>query len=114
MAARNAAWPNNHQRQRVGRPQVASWAETEITLAADLGDGTYFNELLGPVWLEYCSLPVCWAGTATAVTSQPGCRSCRPTWATWSRPTPYWYLHAAPELLAEPARRVGPGPGAAR
>ena len=30
----------NHQGQRVGRPQVASWAETEIVLAADLGTGT--------------------------------------------------------------------------
>ncbi len=30
----------NHQGQRVGRPYVASWAETEIVLAADLGDGT--------------------------------------------------------------------------
>ena len=30
----------NHQGQRVGRPHVASWAETEIVLAADLGDGT--------------------------------------------------------------------------
>ena len=30
----------NYQGQRVGRPHVASWAETEITLAADLGDGT--------------------------------------------------------------------------
>jgi hypothetical protein len=26
----------NHQGQRVGRPHVATWAETEITLAADL------------------------------------------------------------------------------
>jgi len=26
----------------------------------------------------------------------------------------YWYLHAAPELLAEAARRLGPGPGAPR
>ena len=32
------AW--NHQGQRVGRPHVAAWAETEIVLAADLGDGT--------------------------------------------------------------------------
>jgi integrase/recombinase XerD len=24
----------------------------------------------------------------------------------------YWYLHAAPELMAEAARRLGPGPGA--
>ena len=30
----------NHQGQRVGRPHVAAWAETEIALAADLGDGT--------------------------------------------------------------------------
>ena len=30
----------NHQGQRVGRPLVASWAETEIVLAADLGSGT--------------------------------------------------------------------------
>jgi hypothetical protein len=26
--------------QRVGRPHVAAWAETEIVLAADLGAGT--------------------------------------------------------------------------
>lgn len=30
----------NHQGQRVGRPHVAAWAETEIVLAADLGEGT--------------------------------------------------------------------------
>jgi hypothetical protein len=30
----------NHQGQRVGRPHVAAWAETEIPLAADLGGGT--------------------------------------------------------------------------
>jgi hypothetical protein len=30
----------NHQGQRVGRPHVAARAETEIVLAADLGDGT--------------------------------------------------------------------------
>src|SRR6185437_3441862 len=30
----------NNQGQRVGRPHVAAWAETEIVLAADLGDGT--------------------------------------------------------------------------
>ena len=30
----------NHQGQRVGRPHVATWAETETVLAADLGDGT--------------------------------------------------------------------------
>ena len=30
----------NHQGQRVGRPHVATWAEAETVLAADLGDGT--------------------------------------------------------------------------
>ena len=30
----------NYQGQRVGRPHVATWAETETVLAADLGDGT--------------------------------------------------------------------------
>ena len=30
----------NHQGQRVGRPHVAAWAETEIVLAADPGSGT--------------------------------------------------------------------------
>ena len=30
----------NHQGQRVGQPHVAAWAETEVVLAADLGDGT--------------------------------------------------------------------------
>jgi hypothetical protein len=30
----------NHQGQRVGRAHVATWAEAEIVLAADLGDGT--------------------------------------------------------------------------
>ena len=35
---RGVAW--NHQGQRVGRPHVAAWAETEVVLAAELGDGT--------------------------------------------------------------------------
>jgi hypothetical protein len=30
----------NHQGQRVGRPHVATWAETETVLAVGLGDGT--------------------------------------------------------------------------
>src|SRR5581483_3689593 len=40
----------NHQGQRVGRPHVASWAETEIVLAADLGDGTDDPRATAP-WL---------------------------------------------------------------
>ncbi len=35
---RGVAW--NHQGQRVGRPHVAAWAETEMVLAADLADGS--------------------------------------------------------------------------
>ena len=31
---------HNHQGQRAGRPHVATWAEAETVLAADLGDGT--------------------------------------------------------------------------
>ena len=38
----------NHQGQRVGLPHVASWAETEIVLAADLGDGTDDPRATGP------------------------------------------------------------------
>ena len=30
----------NYQGQRAGRPHVATWAEAEVVLAADLGDGT--------------------------------------------------------------------------
>src|SRR4051794_24535831 len=29
----------NHQGQRVGRPHIATWADTSVVLAADLGDG---------------------------------------------------------------------------
>ena len=38
----------NHQGQRVGLPHVAAWAETEIVLAADLGDGTDDPRATGP------------------------------------------------------------------
>jgi hypothetical protein len=43
--ARGVAY--NHQGQRVGRPHVATWAETETVLAADLGSGTHDPHLLG-------------------------------------------------------------------
>ena len=42
----------NHQGQRVGRPHVASWAETEIVLAADLGDGTDDPRATAPALLR--------------------------------------------------------------
>ena len=49
----------NHQGQRVGRPHVATWAETEIVLAADLGDGTDDPRATGPDLLRraLASLP---------------------------------------------------------
>jgi hypothetical protein len=42
----------NHQGQRVGRPHVATWAETEIVLAADLGDGTDDPRATAPALLR--------------------------------------------------------------
>jgi hypothetical protein len=42
----------NHQGQRVGRPHVAAWAETEIVLAADLGDGTDDPRATAPALLR--------------------------------------------------------------
>jgi DDE family transposase len=42
----------NHQGQRVGRPHVASWAETEIVLAADLGSGTDDPRATAPALLR--------------------------------------------------------------
>jgi hypothetical protein len=42
----------NHQGQRAGRPHVAAWAETEIVLAADLGDGTDDPRATAPALLR--------------------------------------------------------------
>ncbi len=42
----------NHQGQRVGRPHVASWAETEIVLAAGLGAGTDDPRATAPALLR--------------------------------------------------------------
>ena len=42
----------NHQGQRVGRPHVASWAETETVLAADLGGGTDDPRATAPALLR--------------------------------------------------------------
>jgi hypothetical protein len=42
----------NHQGQRVGRPHVATWAEAEIVLAADLGDGTDDPRATAPALLR--------------------------------------------------------------
>ena len=49
----------NHQGQRVGRPHVAAWAETEIVLAADLGCGTDDPRATAPALLRraLASLP---------------------------------------------------------
>jgi DDE family transposase len=49
----------NHQGQRVGRPHVASWAETEIVLAAGLGSGTDDPRATAPALLRraLASLP---------------------------------------------------------
>ena len=50
----------NHQGQQVDRPHVAAWAETEIVLAADLGDGTDdpARNRAGPARSVLAALPV--------------------------------------------------------
>jgi hypothetical protein len=57
--ARKRGVAYNHQGQRVGRPHVASWAETEIVLAADLGSGTDDPRATAPALLRraLASLP---------------------------------------------------------
>ena len=54
----------NHQGQRVGRPHVAAWAETETVLAADLGDGTDDPRATAPDLLRraLAALPAAGAG----------------------------------------------------
>ena len=54
----------NHQGQRVGRPHVAAWAEAEIVLAADLGDGTDDPRATAPDLLRraLAALPATGAG----------------------------------------------------
>ena len=47
----------NHQGQRVGRPHVATWAETEIGLAAGLGSGTDDPRATAPALLRRAGLP---------------------------------------------------------
>jgi hypothetical protein len=42
----------NHQGQRVGRPHVATWAETEVVLAAGLGSGTDDPRATAPALLR--------------------------------------------------------------
>jgi hypothetical protein len=83
----------NHQGQRVGRPHVATWADTSVVLAADLGSG---REDPGRAAL------MCWAGrwprsrlgrgrggsddVLTPDTS-PGSSPAPPCSPTWSSPS---------------------------
>ena len=79
----------NHQGQRVGRPHVAAWAETEIVLAADLGDGTDDPRATAPDLLRraLASLPAAarlragWRCAPTPATS-PGSWPAPPTTRT--------------------------------
>ena len=66
----------NHQGQRVGRPHVASWAETEITLAADLGDGTDDPRATAPDLLRR-ACPGQPAGAGTGFGPGGAARRCR-------------------------------------
>jgi hypothetical protein len=60
----------NHQGQRVGRPHVATWAETQIVLAADLGAGT---DDPAPVRRICCTArwPPCPGGPGPGAASRP-------------------------------------------
>jgi hypothetical protein len=65
----------NHQGQRVGRPHVAAWAETEIVLAADLGDGTDDPRATAPDLLRraLAALPAAaWAPGRVALRADAG------------------------------------------
>ena len=85
----------NHQGQRAGRPHVAAWAETEIVLAADLGDGTDDPRATAPGLLRraLAALP---RPSATGRPRRGGWR-CAPTPATspgsWPAP-PHEARHA--------------------
>ena len=65
----------NHQGQRVGRPHVATWAETEIVLAADLGSGTDDPRATAPALLRRalaCLPAAARAGGKVAVRADAG------------------------------------------
>jgi hypothetical protein len=65
----------NHQGQRVGRPHVATWAETEIVLAADLGSGTDDPRASAPALLRRalaCLPPAARAGGKVALRADAG------------------------------------------
>ena len=71
----------NHQGQRVGRPHVAAWAETEIVLAADLGDGTDDPRATAPDLLRRalgCLPAAVRAGRAPLCTGPVGREEARP------------------------------------
>jgi hypothetical protein len=66
----------NHQGQRVGRPHVAAWAEAEIVLAADLGDGAGDPRATAPDLLRRAL--ACLPATARARGPGPAAGTARP------------------------------------
>jgi hypothetical protein len=64
----------NHQGQRVGRPHVASWAETEIVVAADLGSGTDDPRATAPDLLRRALGASCTPCDRSAASSREGQR----------------------------------------
>ena len=93
----------NYQGQRVGRPHVATWAEAEIVLAADLGDGTDDPRATAPDLLRR-ALAACRSG--------PGLRAgwrCAPTPGTsparW--PAPRTRRTSASRSAPSGSRRCG-------
>ena len=64
----------NHQGQRVGLPHVAAWAEAEIVLAAELGDGSDDPRATGPDLLRraLAALPAAARASGRAMRADAG------------------------------------------
>ena len=93
----------NHQGQRVGRPHVAAWAETEIVLAADLGDGTDDPRATAPGLLRraLAALPA-----AARASGRVGCAPTRGT-SPGSWPAPPTTSASASRSALRGSRRCG-------
>ena len=76
-----------------------------IVQASGVGAGSAVRPRVHDVRHSFAVTP--WpAGTGRAKMSAPCCRGCRPTWGTAIPRHTYWYLSAAPELLALAAARL--------
>jgi hypothetical protein len=94
---------SNHQGQRVGRPHVATWADTSTVLAADLGDGRDDPAL---------PAPTCWVGRWPGFPRRrgrdgSGCAPMRATSPANSPAPPCSPMSSSPSAPAGPRRCGG-------